>query len=115
MRNLFLSIIFLLAGLYMGVAYADSCVTDKCHSKIGKEKYVHGPVAVGECSVCHEKLGEHRFKPITNVKGLCAKCHDAKTGYHNASKAAANRDCGNCHDAHQSSRPQMLLVQKGKL
>ena len=24
----------------------DSCVTDKCHSKMGKEKFVHGPAAV---------------------------------------------------------------------
>ena len=100
----------------MELAYAGLCITDTCHSTIGKEKYVHGPVAVGECTACHEKLGEHRFAPISNVKGLCAKCHDAKTGVHSGIKAAVRtdyRECGNCHDAHQSSRPQLLLA-KGK-
>lgn len=30
-----------------------SCVTGECHSQMGKAKYVHGPVTVGECTNCH--------------------------------------------------------------
>lgn len=113
MRNLPALLIFLQTCFYSWTALAgDSCVTDKCHSTMGREKYVHGPVAVGECTVCHERTGDHKFKPITNVKSLCAKCHDAKTGVHSGSKGTASLDCGSCHDAHQSPQPQMLLGKK---
>ena len=45
----------------------DSCVTDKCHSKMGKEKFVHGPAAVGDCMACHAgDAGKHRSSPASN-------------------------------------------------
>ena len=36
------------------VLAAEGCVTDKCHSGMGKAKFVHGPVGVGQCTVCHQ-------------------------------------------------------------
>ncbi len=30
-----------------------SCVTSACHSQMGQARYVHGPVAAGECTTCH--------------------------------------------------------------
>ena len=88
----------------------DSCVTDKCHSKMGKEKFVHGPAAVGDCMACHTgDAGKHRsspasnkFAPIKNVGQLCYKCHDrvdTKKGVHMPVKEG---QCTKCHDAHQS-------------
>ena len=29
-----------------------SCVSAKCHANMGKEKYVHGPLAAGDCTYC---------------------------------------------------------------
>jgi predicted CXXCH cytochrome family protein len=80
----------------------ESCITEKCHSKIGKEKFVHGPAAVGDCLSCHEKKGKHSFAPIKNVGELCYKCHDkvdTKKGVH---KPVRDGNCTKCHDAHQS-------------
>ncbi len=81
---------------------AESCVTDKCHSKMGKEKFVHGPAAVGDCTACHVKEGKHKFTPITKVGELCYKCHDridTKKGVH---KPVKEGNCTKCHDPHQS-------------
>jgi hypothetical protein len=38
---------------------------------MGKEKYVHGPASVGQCTICHVLTAEHAFKPIENVGKLC--------------------------------------------
>lgn len=88
----------------------DSCVTDKCHSKMGKDKFVHGPAAVGDCIVCHKgdadkhKLSpaKNKFASIKDVGQLCYKCHDkvdTKKGVH---KPVKEGQCTKCHDAHQS-------------
>jgi len=74
--------VFFIVGFYFagrhGVAEAKataSCVTAKCHKKLGKDKFVHGPVAVGECKVCHKPIAKHKFKPIKKVSKLCYQCH----------------------------------------
>lgn len=80
----------------------DSCVTDKCHPKMGKDKFVHGPVAVGQCTACHIPIDKHKFAPIKNVGAVCYKCHDrvdTKKGVH---KPVKEGNCTKCHDAHQS-------------
>lgn len=80
------------------------CVTAECHSGIGKAKFVHGPVAAGECVFCHERVGRHKFKPIPeDTAGLCYRCHDRKTEPDKALHPAI-RDgrCTTCHDPHQS-------------
>jgi len=80
-----------------------NCVSEKCHANMGKEKFVHGPVAVGDCLSCHEKTGKHSFKKIDNVGELCYRCHDrldTKKGTH---KPVREGSCTKCHDAHQSA------------
>ena len=54
----------------------ESCITTSCHATMGKEKFVHGPVAAGECTSCHVQKGKHKFKPITKVGQLCEQCHE---------------------------------------
>ncbi|MEW5746836.1 MAG: cytochrome c3 family protein [Nitrospirota bacterium] len=87
-----------------------SCVTGQCHSKMGKDKFVHGPVAVGDCGSCHRGEGEkhraspakNRFGPIVKVGELCYQCHervDTKKGVH---KPVKDGSCTKCHDPHQS-------------
>ncbi|MBI3378341.1 MAG: cytochrome C [Nitrospirae bacterium] len=88
----------------------DSCVTDKCHSKMGKDKFVHGPVAVGECHVCHKgEADKHRsspasnkFAPIKDVGQLCYKCHDRVDTMRTVHPPVKEGNCTNCHSPHQS-------------
>lgn len=102
----------LFATMLCGAASAqvkDSCVTDKCHSHMGREKFVHGPVAVGECTVCHKKTGEHKFTISKKSEELCYNCHpdrvDMKKGAHAKSREAV---CIKCHDPHQSQQKFQL-------
>ena len=101
----------------------ESCVTDKCHSKMGKDKFVHGPAAVGECMTCHtgdaakhkESPEKNKFAPLKNVGELCYKCHDrvdTKKGVHKPVKEGL---CTKCHDAHQSSYKYQLREDRQKL
>ena len=87
-----------------------SCVTDRCHDKMGKDKFVHGPAAVGQCTACHSGDAErhksspsrNKFAPITNVAEQCYKCHDrvdTKKGVH---RPVREGKCSKCHDPHQS-------------
>lgn len=88
----------------------DSCVTDKCHSKMGKEKFVHGPAAVGDCIACHtgdavrhkESPARNKFAPIKNVGELCYKCHDRVDTKKAVHKPVKEGNCSKCHDPHQS-------------
>src|SRR5208282_5715584 len=66
-------------------AFADSCITTKCHSAIGALKYPHSPVKEGDCLSCHQqKVKEHPVKGGKSfdltAKGaaLCSQCHDPK-------------------------------------
>ena len=44
-----------------------ACVTNSCHGKMGTDKFVHGPVATGDCTFCHVLDGKHKFKRIDDV------------------------------------------------
>ena len=50
-------IVFSLAVLVLfGLAAqvnAQECVSAECHASMGKARFVHGPVGVGQCVVCH--------------------------------------------------------------
>ncbi|GBD91449.1 doubled CXXCH motif [bacterium BMS3Abin04] len=84
-----------------------SCVTSKCHASMGKEAFVHGPVADGDCESCHELLPneKHEFKPIKNIGELCYSCHDSKATESIVHKPVMQGKCTTCHDPHQSNYP----------
>ncbi len=93
----------------------ESCVTDKCHAGMGKEKFVHGPVASGSCTSCHIPTGNHKFKPITNSGKLCLDCHerlDSRKVVHAPVRAGK---CTTCHDPHQSPNKFQLRKAGGEL
>jgi len=93
----------------------DSCVTDKCHSKMGKDKFVHGPVAVGDCASCHVATAAHKFVKITKSSEVCYKCHDkvdTKKGVH---KPVKEGNCSQCHDPHQSGYKFQLRAEGSNL
>ncbi len=103
--SVFVFVLFLSLRKRLDAAYAgtkESCITDKCHSRMGKEKFVHGPAAVGDCSACHKQEGKHKFAPIANVGDLCYKCHDRLDTKKAVHKPVKEGKCTKCHDAHQS-------------
>jgi predicted CXXCH cytochrome family protein len=87
-----------------------SCVTAKCHVNIGKAKFVHGPVAVGECSTCHQLLPDekHKFKPDKSIGDLCYSCHDPFEKKAIMHSPVAKGECTGCHDPHHSDRKYQL-------
>ncbi|GFE59873.1 cytochrome c3 family protein [Geobacter sp. AOG2] len=92
-----------------GMPARESCVTASCHAAIGTLKFVHGPVAVGDCLTCHVKKGKHSFQPINDVTKLCISCHDLSNG---ATHLHDMRTlCTKCHDPHQSDRNFQLRAQ----
>lgn len=103
---------YLGGGSSAGAEAKKACVTDNCHSKVGKEKYVHGPAATGDCVYCHEVLGEKRrgsksncvydFKPIADVTAQCYKCHDRVDLGKKVHAPIKESKCTGCHDPHQS-------------
>ncbi|NTV50187.1 MAG: cytochrome C [Geobacteraceae bacterium] len=88
-----------------------SCATSDCHSNMGKDKFVHGPVATGNCTFCHkqDKKNVHEFKPITNVGEVCYACHDKLHLESVVHKPVKEGKCTGCHSPHQSGHKFQLL------
>ncbi|MDO8946425.1 MAG: cytochrome c3 family protein [Desulfocapsaceae bacterium] len=95
-----------------------SCVTSECHPTMGKDKFVHGPVATSDCSFCHrqDKKDRHTFQPIKNVEALCYECHEKLNTSVGVHKPVTDGKCTKCHDPHQSANQfQLKEVQTGGL
>ena len=125
MENNKLKIFVLLTGLILTVSFAflfalirdssaahipqkASCVTDKCHSTMGKNKYVHGPVATGDCIFCHKATGKHKFADIKNASELCYLCHTRLNTQKVVHQPVKDGNCTGCHSPHQSANKLML-------
>jgi predicted CXXCH cytochrome family protein len=79
-----------------------ACVSEKCHAGMGKDKFVHGPIAAGDCTFCHVLDGKHKFRPITDVGKLCRDCHENLTSKQVVHLPVKQGNCTGCHDPHQS-------------
>lgn len=100
----------------------DSCITSKCHATMGKDKFVHGPVVAGECTVCHGNVTEHKDNPEKHKFGLikeidktCYTCHGTfkpKKFLHNPVEMG---ECTACHSPHGSSYKFQLIAEGGDL
>lgn len=94
-----------------------------CHEEeedgILKNKYVHKPVAKGECSECHEiHSSDDPMFVFAKSPDLCYFCHsDLEKSIDSASivhsPATDEGGCINCHSPHSSSRKK-LLVSNGR-
>lgn len=100
----------------------DSCITSKCHAKLEKEKYIHGPIAAGECTVCHGKSDRHKdkpekykFKPVTDVANKCYSCHDKFKPKKITHTPVAEGECVACHSPHGSPYKFQLIAKGGDL
>ena len=81
-----------------------------CHSRRDEEKWVHGPIGAGQCSICHDPHGSKTPDFLTR-KGdrLCYYCHsEARLGAHSDEKGS--KSCAYCHNPH--SGDTNLLLRK---
>ncbi|GBD97375.1 MAG TPA: cytochrome C [Nitrospirae bacterium] len=102
--------------------FKDTCITSECHAAMGKEKFVHGPVAAVECTVCHGKSPKHKekpekykFSPIKDVAGACYSCHEKFKTKKFTHTPFAEGECISCHSPHGSPNKFQLLAKGGKL
>ncbi len=90
------------------------CVTGKCHSAMSKGKFVHGPVATGDCIFCHQPAGQHKFKPVPgDISVLCYKCHGTVETAAKAHPPLNGAQCTKCHSPHQSDYEYQLRGPAG--
>jgi len=105
-------------------AFAEDCSTAKCHPSMGKDKFIHVPVAVGQCTVCH--TGENANHPTKRTKGsdfklrakgkeLCFLCHDRNDKAAVVHGPIAKGSCTGCHDPHQSNTEKQLKKETTSL
>lgn len=83
-----------------------------CHDNFekkeeGKDKYVHGPVAAGECTGCHDPHFSTRPKLLKLEKG-CFECHDPFPSEGTVHYPLSNRECTPCHNPHAGPGPKMV-------
>lgn len=100
----------------------DSCITAKCHAGMGKEKFVHGPVAAGECTVCHGKSEKHKdnpkknkFEAIADIAAKCYSCHEKFKVKKVMHDPVTNGECISCHSPHGSAFKFQLVNKGGEL
>lgn len=77
----------------------------QCHDAFDEKRYLHGPLAVGECDVCHDPHGGIGPKHLhAEEVELCRSCHgdDEVLGHRGGRDALAGGNCSSCHDPHQS-------------
>jgi predicted CXXCH cytochrome family protein len=77
---------------------------------MGKDKFVHGPAATGDCRFCHKqpKPDRHQFQAISDVRALCYECHEPLELGSTLHQPVEDGDCTGCHDPHQSANRYQL-------
>ncbi len=101
---------------------SDNCITSKCHSKIDKHKYVHGPIAAGACIVCHGEVTKHKDSPkrnkfgeIKDVAKACYSCHEKFKIRKFTHTPVEDGECASCHSPHGSEFKFQLLKKGGEI
>lgn len=89
-------------------------VCRKCHQQHylrEADDWVHGPVAMGKCSMCHvSHKSEHRGLLTKASPDLCFQCHHASRTLAAPYHAQAEQEgCASCHDPHSTGN-RLLLV-----
>jgi len=84
-----------------------------CHDNFekqeeGKKKYVHSPVAAGECTGCHDPHFTVRPKLQKLAKG-CLECHDVQQAAESVHSPVPEGRCTDCHGPHVGAAPKQLV------
>lgn len=95
-------------------AATDAALCQNCHDgyfKVEADDWVHGPIAVGECSYCHEPhRSVHEHLLTDQPRDLCFQCHDQQQVETEPFHAEhTDRDCGDCHDPHSAGNRRLLV------
>jgi len=85
-----------------------ACHADFGAPEDGKQKFLHAPVAAGECTGCHDPHYSARAKLQKLEKG-CLECHDAPPEGRTVHYPVKNRECTACHGAHVGAAPKQLV------
>lgn len=102
-------------GRYLLDVSADQTpLCTKCHdSAMFNQKFMHGPVAVGECTKCHDPhMAKEKSLLNGAVRDVCLGCHvDFAKSLKEAAfahKPVKDDPCTSCHDPHGSSVNSIL-------
>ncbi len=89
-----------------------------CHDSKWQGKYVHEPVADGDCTGCHNPHGGQNrfFIPTKKEADTCFQCHEnnkmVKKYLHGPVAAG---ECTACHTPHASNYKMLLIADKNKI
>jgi predicted CXXCH cytochrome family protein len=97
-----------------GAAALTGCL--KCHDVMRRDKFVHNPVADGECVSCHQPVAGKKHPGekgavtlIAQGARLCFGCHDPDiVEGESVHPPVAAGDCLGCHQPHGSRFPKLL-------
>ena len=93
---------------------ASTCQTDVCHSDMGNDRYVHGPVGAGVCISCHNPHGSLEEYAVSRPPlPLCLVCHEDKQSeleQEHVHGIITSSGCIDCHDSHESPTEFQLLA-----
>lgn len=90
---------------------------NECHDRKDTKKFVHGPVASGDCLECHDvHQSDNRYQLKEPGGALCFTCHE-KTKFDRKfpHPPIAEGKCTGCHDPHQSDYKFMLKAGGSEL
>ena len=86
------------------------CNQADCHDSFETKEYLHGPIALGECTGCHKpkEVEQHTFTFAREGNDLCLNCHLEQTAGKNVHKALQEGKCIDCHNPHSSDNKGLL-------
>ena len=83
-----------------------------CHGDYNTQgRYVHGPTAVGECTICHNPHSSDYIGLLRLPQPkLCEECHDAEDYFVTSESHpdSSGKLCTECHDPHVSNDRMFL-------
>ena len=83
----------------------------QCHDVRNVKKYVHAPVASGNCVACHNPHSSVNAGLLKNEgAALCLSCHKGKFKHKVDHAPVAAGNCLICHDPHQSDNRKLLKL-----
>jgi predicted CXXCH cytochrome family protein len=90
-----------------------------CHQMVKQnDKYVHGPVAAGECLACHDPHGSDEPQQVRMFGAeLCERCHvemKARLVEKRFTHAPVKEDCSSCHNPHASPSKYQIRVDNAE-
>ncbi|MDH5527863.1 MAG: cytochrome c3 family protein [Nitrospirota bacterium] len=98
---------------FQGIRPAELCA--QCHTSFvaaldpSGDRWIHGPVASGDCTACHHPhRSPNRFMLRAEPGALCGQCHAEASVQQTPAHRQGEGACLNCHDPHSGATPALL-------